>query len=349
MTMPRVLPAPADDPARLAAAAAEAAAVLRAGGLVALPTETVYGLAANALDAAAVQRIYAAKGRPSYNPLIVHVTGIDALAGVVADVTPLARRLAAAFWPGPLTLVLPRAAGIPDAVSAGLPTVGVRAPAHPVAQAVLAAAGLPLAAPSANPFTRISPTSAQHVVDALGDRVDLVLDGGACGVGIESTVVDATGERPVLLRPGAIGAAAIERVAGVPLTRAAAVAGDAARPAPGMIERHYAPRARLYAFGSGDRGRLSSMLAPSGVALDRPVGLIAFDARGLVADLVLELPREPAGYARGLYAALHDLDRAGCAVAFVEDLPPGSEWEAIADRLRRAGLQSLGELRTKAW
>ncbi|HEX5520066.1 MAG TPA: L-threonylcarbamoyladenylate synthase, partial [Longimicrobiaceae bacterium] len=224
-----------DPSAPAAAALARAAAVLRRGGLVAFPTETVYGLGANALDADAVRRIFAAKGRPSYNPLIAHVAGAAAARELVTAWPDAAEQLAAAFWPGPLTLVLPKRAIVPDVVTAGLDTVAVRVPAHPVAHALLAAAGLPVAAPSANRFTQLSPTTAAHVERALGDRVDLILDGGPTTVGIESTVIDLSGERPVLLRPGSIALDALERIVG-PLERPAASAAEAPRPSPGMLD-----------------------------------------------------------------------------------------------------------------
>lgn len=331
----RVLPAPTDDAARLAAAVQEAVAVLRRGGLVAFPTETVYGLGANAFDESAVARIFAAKGRPSFNPLIVHLATADSLSSVASEVSPLSRRLAEAFWPGPLTLVLPRAPAVPAIVAAGLSTVGVRVPAHPVAHALLAAFGLPIAAPSANAFTRVSATTAAHVVAQLAAVVDLVLDGGAATVGIESTVVDATGERAVLLRPGAVSVAAIERVVGPVHRSSVAAAGTAPRPAPGMIDRHYAPRTPLVAFPTAERAAVERHL----VAASRhgATGLVAFDVAGSAASCRIEMPRDPLGYARELYAALHQLDEAGCTIGFVEAIPDDVAWEAIADRLRRAG------------
>ena len=316
---------------------AEAAAMVRSGRLVAFPTETVYGLGANALDAAAVQRIYAAKERPAFNPLIVHLADATWLPRVTAQVTPLARRLAAAFWPGPLTLVLPRGPNVPDIITAGLPTVGVRVPAHPVARALLVACDLPIAAPSANAFTRVSPTTAAHVLAQLADRVDLVLDGGPANVGIESTVVDACGEQPVLLRLGGVSVAAIERVVGPVQRPVTAPHGAAPRPAPGMIERHYAPRARLIAFAAAERSVVWQRIAQH-VAAGERVGLLAFDIAGAAATCMQRLSRDAAACARELYAALHELDAAQCTLAFIEQLPPGSEFEAVADRLRRAGV-----------
>lgn len=334
---PRVLRADPADPAAFAAAIAEAAAVLQRGGLVAFPTETVYGLGANALDEAAVARVFAAKSRPANNPLIVHLADAAQLPRVARRVPPTAERLAAAFWPGPLTLVLPRRAEVPDAVTAGLDTVAVRVPSHPVAHALLAAAAVPIAAPSANPYQRVSPTTAAHVVALLGDRVDLVLDGGPAEVGIESTVVDATTSPPVLLRPGGVDAAAIERVVG-PLRRGAPDADETeARASPGLSRRHYAPRARLVPFAAADREHVHRRLAEAHARGER-AGLLAFDVRGAVATAAIEMPRDAEGYARALYRALHALDDAGCVVAFVEAPPDAPAWEAVADRLRRAGL-----------
>jgi tRNA threonylcarbamoyl adenosine modification protein (Sua5/YciO/YrdC/YwlC family) len=229
-------------------------------------------------------------------------------------VSPLARRLAAAFWPGPLTLVLTRQPIVPDAVTAGLDTVGVRVPAHPVARALIAAAGIPIAAPSANAYTRVSPTTAAHVVAQLGDRVELVLDGGPATVGIESTVVDVSGERPVLLRPGGIAAERIEALVG-PLLRPAAVAGDAPRPAPGMVDRHYAPRARLQPFSAGERPAIWRQLATLAQAGQR-VGLLAFATEGAVATVSCRMPADADGYAAVPWVAGATFDvRVGAAHA----------------------------------
>ena len=215
------------------AALRTAAELLRAGKLVAFPTETVYGLGAHALDVQAVARIYAAKGRPSYNPLIVHVADVEAAKALVTDWPTTAKLLARAFWPGPLTMVLPKRAVVPDAITAGLPAVAIRVPVHPVALALLREAGIPIAAPSANRFTELSPTAAEHVVQSLGDAVDLVLDGGSTTVGIESTVVDLTGPAPRILRPGMISAAQIRAVVGMLDERPLDFADGAPRPSPG--------------------------------------------------------------------------------------------------------------------
>ncbi len=223
---------------------ARAAAVLRSGGLVAFPTETVYGLGALALDAAAVRRIFAAKGRPANNPLIVHIADPKDASQVAAEWPDAAERLARRFWPGPLTLVVPRTAGVPDATTAGGPTVAVRVPAHPVALALLRAVGAPVAAPSANRSAELSPTLAEHVLRGLTGRIDLVLDGGPTAGGIESTVLDMTTAPPRLLRPGLIGPAELEAVIG-PVGRTGATQAGSALPSPGMLPRHYSPRTPL--------------------------------------------------------------------------------------------------------
>lgn len=300
-----------------------AARLLRQGRLVAFPTETVYGVGADATNGQAVAAIFAAKGRPRFNPLIVHVASIEA-AGRIADMTPLARRLAASFWPGPMTLVLKRRpeAGLSDLVTAGLDTVGVRVPDHPVARRLLAAAGCPVAAPSANRSGHVSATEARHVAEDLGEAVAMVLDGGATAHGIESTVIDATGEDIVLLRPGAVPVETIIAVAG----RAVVRAGEAGeRPtSPGQLARHYAPAARL---------RLEVREPRPGEAL------LAFGpdvpaAAGPVINL------SPSGNlmeaAACLFAALRALDRAGAGAIAVMPIPDEGLGEAINDRLRRA-------------
>lgn len=330
MTAPlvrRVDPA-APDPAVIA----EAARRLRAGGLVAFPTETVYGLGANALDPDAVGRIFAAKGRPPTNPVIVHVPGEAEARQVVADWPAAAAALARRFWPGPLTLVLPRGAHVPRSVTAGLDQVAVRAPRHPVALALLRTAGLPVAAPSANRSTRLSPTTAAHVVAALGDRVDLVLDGGPTDVGIESTVLDLTGEVPRILRPGVVTASEIAAVLGVPVRVAdGAVADDAARASPGMMALHYAPRAQVVLAAGAEVPRVVERLRAAG----HRVGALVHAADAGGAARKRRLPADPTGYARALYAALHDLD-ADCDAIVVEAVPDGEAWSGVRDRLARA-------------
>lgn len=317
-------------------AIAAAAELIRAGRLVAFPTETVYGLGANALDPAAIDRIYEAKGRPAGNPLIVHVADAEMARALVLEWPPVAGRLATAFWPGPLTLVLRKRPVVPDRVTAGLPTVAVRVPAHPVALALIRAAGVPIAAPSANRSTEVSPTTARHVVKSLGEAVDLVLDAGPTRVGVESTVVDVTREPPLLLRPGGVSAEAIAAVAGRverPGT-AAAIAGGA-RPSPGMLHRHYAPRARVVLFGPGEREEARAEATRLAAAGHRTGALLltALDAPFARAFL---MPTDPAGYASWLYAALHALEDAACDTIFVERVPDDPGWLAIRDRLARS-------------
>ena len=291
----------------------EAAARLRAGGVVAFPTETVYGLGANALDAAAVQRIFELKGRPATSPLIVHAASVEMARGLVTEWPPLAEELAQRWWPGPLTLVLPKQSAIPDIVTAGLSTVGVRVPAHPVALDLIRQAGVPVAAPSANRFTGISPTTAEHVYAAFGDAV-AVVDGGPTQVGIESTVVAIEGDRLTLLRPGMISLGDIEQ--------AAADTGSAHR-APGMHARHYSPRARLI------------LVTNPGQLPDASGAYVWYSQPGGAARAI-RMPADPDAYAARLYAALHELDGEAWPWIAVETPPDAPEWAAIRDRLRRA-------------
>ena len=314
---------------------ARAAAVLRAGGLVAFPTETVYGLGAHALDASAVRRIYAAKGRPAYNPLIVHVADADAARALSGEWPALASRLAHQFWPGPLTLVVRKRDDVPDEVTAGLDSVALRVPQHPVALALLRAASIPVAAPSANPSSALSPTSARHVERALAGRVDLILDAGATTVGIESTVVDVRGERAVLLRPGTIDLRELEAIAG-PLALPTATQPEAApRPSPGMLDRHYAPRARVLLFDHSDAATVAADVRRLLERGERVGGLVLNDLGIPNRDLV-RMPPNAADYARALYEVLHALDDAGCHLIVIERVPSGPEWQGIRDRLERA-------------
>lgn len=310
---------------------AEAAAVLREGGLVGLPTETVYGLAAHARSAEAVRRVFAAKCRPADNPLIVHVDGSDALPRVAAAVTPLAASLAERWWPGPLTLVVDAANDLPSITTGGLDSVGVRVPAHAVALAVLRATGLPLAAPSANRSGRPSPTTAAHVVADLGSAVDLVLDAGPCRVGVESTVVDARGLVPVVLRPGAVSANQL----GLAVAPAAAPGGADRTVDPGVSPgtryRHYAPRCRVAVAPIGRGAAMATALSSAG----ERVGLLAPAA---APDGVLGLgrPRDAEALARRLFAALRAGEAAGVDVVVVEAVEEHGLGVAIMDRLRRA-------------
>lgn len=296
-----------------------AAALLAAGACVAFPTETVYGLGADARRDDAVAGIYAAKARPAHNPLIVHVPDMAA-AAALAGLTPEARALAAVFWPGPLTLVLPLrdGAGLSHLVTAGLGSVALRVPAAPVAQALLRRCGLPLAAPSANPSGRISPTTADHVLDGLSGRIAAVIDGGACAVGVESTILDLTGA-PRLLRPGGIPAEALSRVLGRAIATTP-VTDDAAPKAPGMLASHYAPRAPV---------RLDAVTAGPGEVL---LGFGPVDG----AAMNLSPTGDLAEAAANLFGALHRLDRAGATAIAVSPIPDTGIGRAINDRLRRA-------------
>jgi L-threonylcarbamoyladenylate synthase len=313
----------------------EAAAVLRGGGLVAFPTETVYGLGAHALDREAVQRIFAAKGRPSFNPLIIHLPDVAAAQVLVLTWPEAAERLASAYWPGPLTLVLPKREAVPDVVTAGLASVAIRVPAHPIALALLRTVALPLAAPSANRYTEVSPTTARHVAKGLGARVDMILDGGPTGVGIESTVVDVSGAVPRLLRPGSIPLAELEAVAGPFSADPLRVEDEAPRPSPGMVRRHYAPRALLYPFTPG-RSAEAAAVAAQALARGERVGGILLTEISTVIQHPVYMPRDAAAYAARLYSVLHDLDDAGCDLVLVEGVPEGPEWAAVRDRLERA-------------
>lgn len=291
---------------------ARAAELIRSGELVAFPTETVYGLGANALDARAVRRIFEAKGRPATSPLIVHVDSVEMAQSLVAGWPESASALAARHWPGPLTMVLPKRSIVPDEVTAGLPTVGIRMPAHDIALGLIRQAGVPIAAPSANRFTQLSPTTAEHVRAAFGDSV-FILDGGPTRVGIESTVISLAGPEPVLLRPGMIAFEDIRRVT---------EAGPGAHPSPGMHERHYSPRAKL--------------LLVDGSTL--PEGRVAYlwRDRRIHAAKEVRMPADPDGYAAELYAVLHRLDSEGWHTIAVERPPATPEWAGIMDRLERA-------------
>ena len=258
---------------------ARAAAYIRNGQLVAFPTETVYGLGAHALDRDAVRRIFAAKGRPSTDPLIVHVPSFDAVAPLTRNVHPLASVLARHFWPGPLTMVLPKSALVPDAVTAGLDTVAVRVPAHPVARALILAAGVPVAAPSANLFSRPSPTSAAHVLNDLDGRIDAIIDGGTTTLGVESTVIDLSGPLPTVLRPGAITLAALRKVTNVAggahqHMETASLDADRASPSPGMLAKHYSPRAPLTLYIGADKRAISRLIADACALSNDGVGTI---------------------------------------------------------------------------
>ena len=301
---------------------AQAVTLLRAGQLVAFPTETVYGLGANALDPAAVERIFTAKGRPPTSPLIVHVADVAMARSLALVWPPSAEKLAGRFWPGPLTLVVPKRPVICDRITAGLPTVGLRMPRHPVALALLREAGFPIAAPSANPFTRLSPTTAAHVRESLGSSVSLVLDGGPCEVGIESTVVSLSGPQPVLLRPGMVTREQIEDVIG-PVLLATEAAPGAPQESPGQHPRHYSPRTPLTL---SNRDALPA----------QGHGVFLYWSKPAPACASMPLPKDPSECAARLYGMLHELDAQGWDWIAVEPPPSGPEWQAIRDRLRRA-------------
>jgi L-threonylcarbamoyladenylate synthase len=317
------------------AAIREAVAVLRGGGLVAFPTETVYGLGARALDENAVLRVFAAKGRPARHPLIAHVADEGEARRLARSWPDSAARLARSIWPGPLTLVVDRAAAVPPAVSGGADSIAIRAPAHPVALELIAALGEPLAAPSANRFQGVSPTRAEHVLAQLGHVVELVLDAGPCEAGIESTVVDVRGPVVQVLRPGALPLAALRRLVDVEFSSMTNV-DDSSRPSPGMDSRHYAPRAQLLLADTRAQAfELAQDLASKG----RSVGLVIRETPTVLpaTSIVLcTLPSEPVAYGRGLYAALHELDAKGVNAIVVERAPRDESWWAVADRLERA-------------
>jgi L-threonylcarbamoyladenylate synthase len=292
----------------------KAAEIIRAGGLVVFPTETVYGLGANALDAAAVNQIYALKGRPATSPLIVHVASVPQARELTAEWPSEAERLAREYWPGPLTIVLPKQPIIPDQVTAGLPTVGLRMPRHPVALALLGTAGVPIAAPSANRFTQLSPTSAQHVREAFGDETPFLLDGGPCEVGLESTVVAVTREGLEVLRPGM---AFVEEA--VP----ASDSKDVGHRSPGQHKKHYSPRTRVLLVTQGRLPRQGR-------------GAYLWIAWPADAAYAAQMPADPDQYAAQLYGRLHELDREGLDWIAVELPPTTREWAPILDRLTRA-------------
>lgn len=303
--------------------------ILRAGGLVAFPTETVYGLGADASNPAAVRRIFAAKGRPVSHPVIVHVSEAAALKEWAAEVPPAAWELADAFWPGPLTIVLRRARWVPGEVTGGADTVALRVPAQPVALELLVAFGGGLAAPSANRFGRVSPTRAEHVRHDLGGAVDLVLDGGPCTVGVESTIVDLSGRQPALLRPGGIGAERIAEVLGGPLG-----SGDGSVAAPGTLASHYAPSATVEIVTAAGAVVRGAQLAAAGCS----VGVLAPEPIPGLPGTVEALPPAggPSAYAQCLYQRLREADRRGLDVLLAVPPPEVGIGAAVADRLRRA-------------
>ncbi|WP_371750453.1 L-threonylcarbamoyladenylate synthase [Streptomyces sp. NBC_01283] len=309
----------------------QAVTLLKGDKVCAFPTETVYGLGANALSAAAISAVYQLKGRPSWNPLIVHARNADMARSLAATWPDEAAELAQRFWPGPLTLVVERAAHVPAHVSAGSPTVAIRVPAHPVAQALLEACELPLAAPSANRSEGLSPTSAEHVVRSLPE-VPLVLDGGRCRLGLESTVVDVSCGTPRLLRPGALAVADIRAAVGVLDVPGHGSAHPEAVRSPGMSKRHYAPRARIVLVADFDKPTLQQLRSPLGILTYHPSDAAVADP-----DTRVEiLPADPQGFGAELYAALHRLDECGVSTIAVLAPPAGEGWLAVRDRFDRA-------------
>jgi L-threonylcarbamoyladenylate synthase len=321
------------DPAEIDhAVIAEAAAVITQGGLVAFPTETVYGLGSDATNPAAVRKIFEAKGRPGYNPLIVHVADVNGAMTCVSTWPDAAKTLASRFWPGPLTIVLPKRREIPDIVTAGLQTVGVRVPAHPVAQALIRAAGVPIAAPSANRSMHVSPTVGDHVASSLGGSPDLILDAGPVSVGIESTVIDLSSTVPTVLRPGMISIDELRGVLGKVEMAEGSVAAETARPSPGMMDRHYSPAARLLIAQGADAAKI----ATRELALGAKVVVLARTVLNGGGGVTWRMPDDAAEYARLLYGLLHRADAESFDVIVVEAVPASAAWDGVRDRLERA-------------
>ena len=315
-----------------------AAKLLQAGEVVALPTETVYGLAANALDERAVAKIFQVKGRPSHNPIIVHVASNEMAQACVANWPELVGKLSRAFWPGPLTLVLPRAKNIPSNVTADGETVGVRWPGHPFMQAVIRECGFPLAAPSANLSNQISPTNAEHVRAQLGEKISLIVDGGQSQVGIESTVLDLTVSPPRILRPGMIHAESIAAVTGkIQKVETGKQKPEAALRSPGLLVKHYSPKAKLIVLDWKDDADLRTQLVARHLS-STACFVIAHTTipASFGAENVSVIPHDAEAFARALYSELHRCDEAGAKLIIVEAPPDLPEWSGIADRLRRA-------------
>ena len=334
------------------AAIAEAAALLQRGGLVAFPTETVYGLGANALDAEAVRGVFSAKGRPSTDPLIVHLADVDGLTRVARDIPAVVRRLADAFWPGPLTVIVPRHPEVPREVTAGYDTVAVRVPSHPVAQALLAAAGVPVAAPSANRFSRPSPTTAGHVYDELAGRIPLILDGGPASVGVESTIVDCTVTPPVVRRAGGVTVEALRAIVPDLVVRDTHGVDTEAQVAPGQLLRHYAPSSPMTLYVGpteavcarvaadartlAARGQRVGVLVPAEDALALAPAVAALAAQGRILVRAYGTRARPESMASALFATIRNLDRERPDVVLATDAGTSGIGAAIRDRLTRA-------------
>lgn len=306
----------------------QAAACLRAGGIVAFPTETVYGLGADAANEAAIRRVFQVKERPYDHPLIVHISDVTQLAHWAREVPPAALKLAAAFWPGALTFVLPKKAHVLDCVTGGQDTVGLRMPNHPVALALLQAFGGGLVGPSANKFTHVSPTTAAAVHDELGEAVDIILEGGACDVGIESTILDLSGDVPLILRPGMVSPSAISAV----LNQAVAVKDEktATTRVAGMHPVHYAPTTATYLLEDTALPTLQTNQSPAVLLTHSHINTSSSSWT------ILSMPQEPVAYAHELYQTLRKVDKQGYRSIFIEALPFGAEWDAIRDRVKRA-------------
>ncbi len=322
-----------------------AASILRSGGLVAFPTETVYGLGANALDAKAVEKIFTAKGRPSTNPIIVHVASVSAAQELLSQWPAVAQKLADRFWPGPLSIALPKSSHIPDIVTAGGPTVAIRIPSHPVARALLELVGVPIAAPSANLSMEISPTLAVHVLKGLDGKIDAIIDGGSCPGGIESTVITLATDPPTLLRPGLITLRALESAIGKVQSKSHSQksqnSSEEIAQSPGMMDRHYAPRAGLEVTESNGASRVHA-LTSAGLRIgwlkfgDELDGKLDGEFNKGETALTINMPTVPEGYAARIYAALHEMDEFGVD-HIVAELPPNTDdWVGVLDRLKRA-------------
>lgn len=311
----------------------KAAHLLRMGGLVAFPTETVYGLGADASNEAAARKIFAAKERPYDHPLIVHIAEIEQLSAWASDIPPTALQLAKAFWPGPLTLILKKQPHVLDIITGGQDTVGLRIPNHPIALSLLRAFGGGIAAPSANKFTHISPTTAEAVREELGNRVDLTLDGGNCTVGLESTILDLSKDKPVILRKGMVSAEAIQKVIGIPVTQT--LQDTPLVRAPGMHHLHYAPVTTTVLLSSANIPDFIAALRPD----DFPVAILTHSQMAL-SDIKkihrVQASQDATTYAHDLYSTLRSLDNLHFQCIIIEDVPNGTEWEAIRDRLNKA-------------
>jgi len=313
----------------------KAVSILRSGGLVAFPTETVYGLGADGMNPEAIARIYEAKGRPSTNPLILHVADVEAVKCLVRDWPEIAQKLADKFWPGPLTIILPASRLVPDIVRAGNPTVALRSPNHPIALKLLCAFNGPLAAPSANKTTEISPTKPEHVLNNMRGRIDMILDGGRTSSGIESTIINLAEQPPRLLRPGPISPTELEAVVGAMTRFDGAVSTNSVQAAPGMSHRHYAPKARLTIHEAAELiGVQSAIQQNTG---QKAVVVVLGDDLELPSNCDhRRLPVDPQGVSARLYAILHDLDSQGYQRILFQEPPQTDEWLAVKDRLTRA-------------